>query len=473
VNRSALKKLFRASGRDERAAADWDLFEKAYHQELGDFLPEHNESLVPLASIFGRSLYLSQRLIRDPLLGKWFLEEGSTDKVKGLSDYQGELATSVCSVQTRADMSAALRHYRYRETLRQTVREILRLDDYASLGHERSDLAIACLDAAYHFLYDGLCQEWGRPLERAANKTSEFCVLGMGKLGGRDLNYSSDIDLIYFYSSDEGGFEKKSESRSHHQFFSKLGKELGHLLSENTAEGFVYRVDLDLRPEGRSGAIVNSMVAMEKYYETFGDNWERMALVKAYPVSGSFVLGNDFLERIHSFVFPGITDYSTIDQIRDLKERIEKSLNTRLSGGADPQTPGYHVKLGRGGIREIEFIVGAFQRLFGGRDPSLCERNTLLALARLMERGHLSKADGTTLERAYIFLRTIENTLQMLEDRQTHNLPQSQEDLEALACLVVEGDYTDHHSLLDMMMNDLLLYTTQVRKIFEELLEKR
>lgn len=196
-------------------------------------------------------------------------------------------------------------------------------------------------------------------------------------------------------------------------------------------------------------------------------------MVKAKPIAGKIDLGHDLGERLQPFVYPRASDFTTLEQIRDLKRRIEESVQHKTTGGSvDPQAPGYHVKLGSGGIRDIEFFVGAFQRLYGGADPDLCERNTLVALTRLVEKGKVSHDDGQKLSLAYRFLRQVENRLQMLDERQTHVLPKDAEELRALASdMIVEED--DPVVALDRFQEELLVQTSAVRALFEGILDQR
>jgi glutamate-ammonia-ligase adenylyltransferase len=375
-------------------------------------------------------------LIQYPALAERLFQSDYLYQQKPYARFLEELlAMTEAEWDDTTTVAQAVRNYRYEETLRLTVRETASLGGFAELGQERSDLAAACTEVAFRVLNQKLSRELGLPVESQRGIPSEFSILGMGKLGGGDLNHSSDIDLIYFYSSDGGDFQGggSSQKMTHHEYFVRLGELLTRFLSERTQDGFVYRVDLDLRPEGQKGTLANSVDAMEVYYESFGDNWERMALTKARPIAGDLSLGEDLLRRVQAFVYPRVSDFSTLEQIRDLKNRIEQSLHERVSSGIDPQGPGYNVKLGIGGIREIEFFVGAFQRLYAGRDTALQDRNTLSALSRLVSQGIVSEEDGQQLDKAYRFLRTAENHLQMLEERQTHSLPKAKDELEAFA----------------------------------------
>lgn len=467
-----LKQILCDSCYPDRAEFEWAEFEKNYRSAFGKDLPD-TEVVSHLATLFGRSFYLAGRLINAPDWAERLFESAFLKQSKPAERFLGELQARVEPVRgERALVEKDLREYRYEEALRLSVRDTAGLGSFEELGEERSALAAACVEVAYQVIDAELKREYGQAIDERTEQSTEFAVLGMGKLGGGDLNYSSDIDLIYLYSSDEGGFDanKRDEGLTHHQYFVRLGEMLAKLLSNRTADGFVYRVDLDLRPEGKQGTLANSLDAMETYYESFGSNWERMALTKARPVAGSLRLGDDLLRRVRPFVYPGISDFSTLDQIRDLKSRIEQSLQQRLIGGVDPNNPGYNVKLGRGGIRDIEFLVGAFQRLYGGRDPDLHDRNTLVTLQRLVAKGLISNEEGHSLDQAYRFLRTVENRLQMLEECQTHALPKGREELLAFA----RGFFTEAMgpaTALDRFQEQLLLHTENVQAQFQSFLK--
>lgn len=468
----AIKQRLKKSGYPDRAEFEWSEFIKGYEAEIGHSLPAI-EASVQLATLFGQSFFLVQQLLQEPQLAERLLHSDFLEKGKSYGRFLTELESALETVQgDRESLARVLRHYRYEETLRMTVRELADLDSFELLGRERSELAAACVEASVGFLTKELEREYGKPFD-SSGEASTFAVLGMGKLGGEDLNYSSDIDLIYFYSDDEGCFSETGGEAdiTHHEYFVRLGEMLTRLLSERTADGFVYRVDTDLRPEGQKGTLANSLRAMETYYESFGGNWERMAMTKARVVGGNSVLGERLWNAVRPFVYPKVTDYSTLEQVRDLKHRIEQSVQQKLAGGVDPKNAGYNVKLGIGGIRELEFFVGAFQRLYGGQHESLQERNTLRALEALNAKQLISQADGNTLAQAYRFLRQVENRLQILDERQTHSLPRSREDLEALANNLFH-DEGNRSTALDKFQSQLILHTENIRLHFERLFEQ-
>lgn len=322
-----------------------------------------------------------------------------------------------------------LRVYRNREYFRIGMRDLLGLASLAETTAELSFLAEAAVQIAYEYTRARLRVAYGEAVveEHDGVRPLGFVVFGMGKLGGCELNFSSDIDLIYLYERDAGpttGGEKGAvEPR---MFFSQLAQGVTRVLSEHVAGGRVFRVDLRLRPDGVNGPIVNPLSNALLYYESWGQTWERVALLKARPIAGEKDLGEQFLRDIAPFVFRHYLDFSTIEDIEGMKARVERSLRA-------PERGGMNVKLGRGGIREIEFIVQALQLIHAGKDGRVRERTTLPALERLVECRYLAAADRDTLRDAYGFLRHVEHKLQIIQDRQTHTLPEDEAGIRALA----------------------------------------
>ena len=250
-------------------------------------------------------------------------------------------------------------------------------------------------------------------------RDARFAILAMGKLGGRELNYSSDIDLIYIYDGEQGRTETSAPSQtaiSNREFFAKLGQSLTHELSTLTEEGYFYRVDLRLRPEGSAGPVASALSACKNYYSSWGETFERLALIKTRPAGGSMDLGQEFCETFKPFVYRKFLDFAALEEIQEIKSRIEAKLSARKGQG-------HHVKLGPGGIREVEFFVQALQLIYGGREPKLQERSTIAALGKLLECGYLSPEEHRALREAYLFLRDLEHKLQMVYHFQTHELP--------------------------------------------------
>jgi glutamate-ammonia-ligase adenylyltransferase len=284
----------------------------------------------------------------------------------------------------------------------------------------------------------------------------------MGKLGGGELNFSSDIDLIYVYDSSERRPAEPPNAPSPAEFNNALALRLTAALADLTDEGYVYRVDLRLRPEGRVGPAAQSLDACEEYYRTRGATWERMSLVKAWPVAGDAKVGQSFLERVRPFVYERPFDEGELGEVRRIKREIDRKIASR-------DETHRNVKLGLGGIREIEFVAQILQIRHGRRDPGLHVRNTLAALRAVAERSFLSSADHEALMLAYVFLRDVENKLQMVADAQTHTLPRSEDELRLCARrLGYRADAGIDPAAL--LWRDHQTHTEAVHRIFEAVL---
>lgn len=401
-------------------------------QETLDRLNIAPLNLSQLVTVCGSSNYLSGLLSGHPeWLKRLFLDAG-LNETKGLVEFRKDLEPAVASSPSFEAALEALRIYRNKEFLRLGCRDILGLASLEEVVAGLSDLASASLDAACGFAISELKKRFGSPFytdEDGVQKEAVFAVIGLGKLGGMELNFSSDIDIMYIYSSDKGetsGIEGVAGSRlSLHGFFSKAAASITRLLSASTEHGFVFRVDLDLRPDGKKGDAANSLRSAEVYYEAWGKPWERGALIKARPVAGDERLGADFLSMITPFVYRKYLDFMAIEEIKSMKEKIDLSPPLR-KGGVD-------VKLGTGGIREIEFFCQTLQLVHGGKDLSVRERGTLRALDILRDRQYIKDSEAETLKKAYRFLRNIEHRLQLVEGRQTQAIPAKAEALERLA----------------------------------------
>jgi glutamate-ammonia-ligase adenylyltransferase len=359
-----------------------------------------------------------QRLLqRRPGLLAWIHRSPALEHPEFLEDLQREARRWASRVPQGDELLRRLRRFKGRGTLRLAVRDVWLGAPMELLGREQAALAEAIVRMALAALEPTLRQRWGAP------EPEGFVVLGLGKLGGEDLNWSSDVDLVYLHRGDGMTLGGASGSIPTVTYYTRLAEGLTRALSTTTEDGFCYRVDLDLRPQGRAGAAVVSLPALLHYYEQQGRTWERAALVKARVVAGDEELGREVLESLTPFVWRRHLDLEAVDALRDIKEQID----LRSSASGDD------VKLGPGGIREVEFFAGALQLLHGGRNPSLRVRSTPRALQRLGDAGLLSQSDVDALTEAYASLRRVENRLQMVEDRQTHRIPPPGAERERLA----------------------------------------
>ena len=311
---------------------------------------------------------------------------------------------------TDADLGRALRLLRQEVMLRLIVRDLAGLADLAEVTHTTSFLADVAIGAALAHVEADLAQQYGVP-RNASGVRQQLHVVGMGKLGGFELNVSSDIDLILLYPED--GDTDGARSLSNHEYFTRVARRLIGALAELTDHGFVFRVDTRLRPYGDSGPLVMSFDMLENYLISQGREWERYAWIKGRAVTGD--RGAELFELVRPFVFRRHLDFSAFSSMRDLHQQVRREVARRDI--AD------NVKLGPGGIREIEFIAQAFQLIRGGREPALRVRPTLEVLAQLGERGLLPAAAVAELHAAYVFLRNLEHRLQYRDDQQTHRLP--------------------------------------------------
>jgi glutamate-ammonia-ligase adenylyltransferase len=316
---------------------------------------------------------------------------------------------------------AALRAFRNREMVRIACRDIAGWAPLDETLGALSALAQAACQAALDFAGQRLLQRWGEP--RGDNGAPvRPIVLGMGKLGGGELNFSSDIDLIFAYTG--GGFTDGTRSVSNEEYFTRLVQQTARLLTERTEDGFVFRVDTLLRPFGSAGAAALPVDAMEQYYQTHGRDWERYALIKARPVAGDLVAGAALVHRLQPFVYRRYLDFNAIEALRQLKILIDRDAARR---GAE-----HNLKLGPGGIRELEFVVQLFQLVRGGHDARLRDCRLRPVLRHLAQAGHLPAAAAAELDQAYVLLRRCENAIQMYGDAQTHQLPADDAGREAL-----------------------------------------
>ena len=385
------------------------------------------DALKVLAPLFASSLFLVRFILSEPLrLVNWLTGPGTLDAPRDRETVRKEMLAA-CPPQTPlVDASRLLRRFKYTEFLRITARDLLGIAGVSETTAELSNLADAVLEAAYRAGRHILDNKYGLPQYKASSgKTSRcpFTVIAMGKLGGRELNFSSDIDILFLYGKD--GDTSGPRVITSHQYFVELSEIIVKLIGEKTPDGFVFRVDTRLRPEGEKGDLAQSLAGYETYYESWGRTWERSALIKARPCAGDMELGRDFTQAVRPFVFRKYLDYSAIAEIRDLKLRIESS--------PSHEAMALDVKLGPGGIREIEFFVSTLQLVYGGREPGIRELGTLRALHRLALAGLITFEEQGELSRAYEFLRLAEHRLQVVDERQVHSCPRNDESIRALA----------------------------------------
>ncbi len=414
-------------------------------QTSGELLEAHSDWLAPL---------LEPGALEHPRRKQGLLRE--TDHwLKPLlkaDDYDGALAR--------------LREFKQREMLRIAARDLARLTDAIEITAEISHVADVVLSAVCRLCLQSLTQRLGRPFHLDADghwQESRFAVIGLGKLGGEELNYSSDVDVLFVYSEEGHVFkapprpgEETGKGMTSHQFFTRLAEKWIAEISQMTPDGSLFRIDMRLRPEGKAGPLVRSLASYENYYAQWGQTWERMMLIKARPVAGDEALGNEFVEMMQSYRYPRSLSQRTMREVAAVKKRIEKEI---VKHGEMER----NVKLGRGGIREIEFVVQTLQILHAGRSPFLQGGATVPVLHKLAEYSLLKAEDAQQLEQAYIFLRDIEHRLQMEAHQQTHTIPTERRARQRLAQLMGFESLADFEAARRKHAN-------AVRRVYDHLL---
>lgn len=424
-----------------------------------DFSHPHSHWLL---LVFGRSSFLARQLIRNPEWGIQTIESPYLHQKKELATMESELNTLLSKTPewTIDAFKKALRTFKYLEYLRLTIRDYGNLADPVDILEELSSVASCCVEAALKAAHQFAQSHGLVPVESLlqAHPNEPLIILGMGKLGGNELNYSSDIDPIIL-CTDASILDDPSHKLRQH--FNKVIRTLISILSNVTEDGFIVRVDMRLRPGGNTSPLVRSVGDTENYYFMQGALWERQALIKARAVAGNREEGNLFLNRMSSFIYNKLVDQNMIQEIQQLKQRIEKEhLKQHLN-----------VKLGVGGIREIEFFVQIFQLLYGGSKPNLRCTNTLKAIEVLKQNHYLLTEDAETLKNSYLFLRKLEHRLQMEEEYQVHIIPGIRRKQEILArsmgYLEKDVEVARRHLLQDV--TDIM---SRVRTIFGGLFDQ-
>ncbi len=399
-----------------------------------------------LVTLIVGSDYAVDQFSRQPAVFADLLESGDLYRSFTPDDYRQQLSAQLKNVENEEQLHPVLRKFRQRQMVRIIWRDLTRSADMRETTGDLSDLADTCIDLALQWLHAECCRRWGTPYSYATEghpaEPQQLIVLGMGKLGAHELNLSSDIDLIFAYP-DKGETRDGRRCLANQDFFSRLGQKLIQALDNITADGFVFRTDMRLRPYGASGPLVCSFMAMEEYYQDQGRDWERYAMIKARVVGGDKVKGAELQEILRPFVYRKYIDFSAFESLRSMKEMINREVRRKgLSG---------NVKLGAGGIREVEFIAQAFQLIRGGRDPRLQQRELLNILPLLPESVGMPELAVTELTDAYTFLRNAEHCIQAVADKQTQELPQDDAGQQRLAwSMGCEGwndflQQLDHH----------------------------
>jgi glutamate-ammonia-ligase adenylyltransferase len=456
----------------ERALNNWERFFRVLPSLDAFFQLLATSPRLPatLSTLFGGSQYLTDMVLQAPSMLDWLEGEGRLYMARTKEEMVHDLMDWLERGISLDDRFRILRRFRKREMVRIGLRDLARQADLVETTEDLSNLADVCLAGAYAVGFRGLAERYGRPMgldDSGHLQPSEFAILGLGKLGGQELNFSSDIDLMFLYTCDgetsnsEGPEGQSTQRITNHEFYTRLARLILKAIHEITDDGNVYRVDLRLRPDGRGGPIVNSLTHLEVYYESWGKTWERQMLLKARTVAGSERLGREFLRLMRPFIFRKYLDAGALQEIKQIKEQIDRSLEQQRGRGIN-------IKLGRGGIREVEFVAQCFQLVFGGQDSWLQERHSLRALHRISERGYLTYEEYSNLAKAYIFFRELEHRIQMAHGRQTHELPTDVDELATLARKMgLRGPGAE--GLATVLMQQYREHTTRVRHVYDKL----
>ena len=384
------------------------------------------------ATLCQRRPDLLQAIIAEQSFSRAYGDHEFTDKLNALSE----------KIVDESSLNKCLRDFRNTEMLRIIWRDLNRLSDLKETTRSMSLLAEATVTFALDFHYKNMSEDLGTPTAIINNKPvpQQLVILGMGKLGAYELNLSSDIDLIFAYPS-KGETVGGKKTVDNQTFFVRVGQRIIQSIDNITADGFVFRVDMRLRPYGNSGALVLSFSAMEAYYQDQGREWERYAMIKARPIAGDLEQGEVLMRALRPFIYRRYIDYSVVDALRSMKIMIEQEVKRRRLDN--------DIKIGAGGIREVEFIAQSFQLIRGGREKQLQERSLQIVLAVLAEKKYLPVTAVAELQQAYMFLRNTEHVIQAFNDRQTQALPDDELAQAALIHVMGFSDWPTFKENLD------------------------
>ncbi len=411
---------------------------------LTEEFPLGEQALLHLLAV---SSICATRLTQNPETLLWLHQPEVCLAPRGYPEMFGELHAVVADDTVAKQDFEALRFWKGREMTRVALRELANVAPLEETTGELSQIAEICIRRVFEHWHTELRKRYGSP-------SAEFVILGLGKLGGGELNHSSDVDLLFLYS-EEG---QLTPHISYHEFFNRLGEKILEEFSTPNPAGSLFRIDLRLRPEGSAGPLARSLESMENYYSGFGETWERLALIKTREIAGSRELAYEFLRQHQPFIYPKSATPDLLDEIASIKHRIERDIVGTEKLERD-------VKLGRGGIRDIEFIVQTLQLIHGARHPFLQEPNMLKALRALRELDLLPTNEVLTLDETYRFLRRVEHRLQIEAEQQTHVVPREAEALRRLALSLRFSSSKDFTAALQGRMR-------AVRPIFQRIVSK-
>ena len=438
----------------ENLNQQWQLYcEKLKGLDLETSYFNDSDKHDQLIRVWGCSEFVMNAALRYPQMFELLGESGDLDRGYAKGQMLERVQSESQHISDEASLNSRLRQLRRREMVRIAWRDIVGLADLRQTTADLSDLADACLELALNTHYQWLAERYGIPRCREG-AAQQMVILGMGKLGARELNYSSDIDLIYAYA-EQGETDGEKRSLSNEEFFRQLGQKVIQALDSLTEDGQVFRVDMRLRPFGESGPLAISFSGMEQYYQLHGREWERYAMIKARVCAGDKVAGEQLMSMLRPFVYRRYIDYGVFDSLREMKRMIMQEVKRK--GMLD------NVKLGPGGIREVEFIGQVFQLIRGGRSKILQRREILYILEQLVELNCLPDYTVKELTEAYVFLRNSEHRIQQWRDQQTHDLPTDEAGQLRLA---IGMGYPDWRSYRDELQH----HRNKVQAHFEQLI---
>src|SRR6266581_4890453 len=409
-----------------------------------DLIEQFPPGQAALLHLLALSSICATRLMRQPEILIWLGQPEVCLAPRGYAQMASDLR-KLAGDSIASENFRALRLWKSREMVRIALRELANVAPLEETTGELSQIAEICIRRVFEHWNAEFRQRHGSP-------NTEFTILALGKLGGAELNHSSDVDLIFLYG-EEG---QLSPRFSYHEFFNRLAEKFLEAFSTPDPQGSLFRVDVRLRPEGSAGPLARSLESMEHYYGGFGETWERLALIKARGVGGSRELAYEFLRQHQPFIYPKSATPDLLDEIASIKRRIERDI-------VGPDQLERDVKLGRGGIRDIEFIVQTLQLIHGARHPFLQEPSMLKALRALRELDLLPREDVLALDNAYRFLRRVEHRLQIEAEQQTHTVPDEPDPLSRLAHSLRFASASDFTAALHNRMGS-------VRPIFQRII---
>ncbi len=447
--------LLKASPDPDQALHFFDRLQREQPESF-DRLAESNAALQVLVSVFSYSRFLSEAVLVHPNWVDELVGSGDLYRVLAAEDYSERLESALEAAGQRVPAAVSLAAFRRRQILRIMVRDVMGLCSLPEITGEISGLADAVLDVAHRRITRELTARYGRPSDDG------FSIISLGKLGGQELNYSSDIDLMFVYG---GAGETAGPHRiSNKEFYKKVANQLTDLLSTYTSAGVPYRVDLRLRPDGRLGEVCMSLEGAKSYYQGRARDWELQMLIKARVSAGDCTPGRRLLEFADPLIYSSTLDFSVVEAASATRERISEKLAARRGA-----SHGFNIKLAPGGIRDIEFLVQCLQRLHGGREKWVRHGGTMLALSRLHDKDLLSDTEYSRLASAYQFLRTLEHRLQMYDDRQIHTLPRETEIIAVLAREMPPGQIGAAPSA-ESLLRELNKHLEEVQEIYERVI---